>query len=229
MSQGDIHAVIVAGGSGQRMKHPLPKQFHLLGDVPVIIRSIRVFLQADKVQSITVAIHPEWIEHLQNILDQLLPGQAIHMVPGGATRFDSVKNALSSIKGAPDELVLIHDGVRPFVSGDLIDRVYSEVRSGHGVIPVLPVRDSLRQMKGQESRPIDRGRIVRVQTPQGFLLEELQEAYRQEYQDYFTDDASVFESAGGKILTVEGEEKNMKITGSFDMEVARCIAEREKN
>ena len=117
--------------------------------------------------------------------------------------------------------MLIHDAVRPLLSPSLIQRVAEAVKEGRGVLPAIAVKDSLRRVEGEKSYPVDRESIVRVQTPQGFPLAALKEAYKQQYRKSFTDDASVFEQAGGKIIIIEGEEENIKITAPSDLHRAR--------
>jgi len=214
-----IHIVLVAGGSGKRMKCEKPKQFLKLGDTPLIIRSIRVFLEAFPTSPVIVAIHPAWKKKMEDLQNEYLSGQDITLVEGGSTRFESVKNALGALS-ADERPVLIHDAVRPLLSPSLIKRVAGAVEGHLGVIPAISIKDSLRRVEGGESYPIDRETIVRVQTPQGFPLTALKEAYKQAYCEAFTDDASVFEQAGGKIKIIEGEEKNIKITTPEDLKQA---------
>ncbi len=220
MNDSGIHVVIVAGGSGRRMKSEIPKQFLMLGDAPLIIQSIRVFLEAFPASPVTIAIHPAWEKEMEAIRQDYLSEEKITLTEGGTTRFESVRNALATLPD--DDLpVLIHDAVRPLLSPSLIKRVAEAVEEGRGVIPAIAVKDSLRRVEGEESYPIDRQSVVRVQTPQGFPLAALKEAYTQAYREAFTDDASVFEQAGGKIKIIEGEEKNIKITAPSDLDWAR--------
>ena len=202
------------------MKSKIPKQFLMLGDAPVIVQSIRVFLKAFPATRLVVAIHPDWKKEMEAIRKDYLSGQEITLTEGGTTRFESVRNALATLPD--DELpVLIHDAVRPLLSPSLIQRVAEAVKEGRGVLPAIAVKDSLRRVEGEKSYPVDRESIVRVQTPQGFPLAALKEAYKQQYRKSFTDDASVFEQAGGKIIIIEGEEENIKITAPSDLHRAR--------
>lgn len=220
MKGSGIHVVIVAGGSGSRMKSEIPKQFLMLGDAPLIIRSIRVFLEAFPASPVIVAIHPGWKKEMESLRQKYLPGQDITLVEGGSTRFESVRNALAALPEAVRP-VLIHDAVRPLLSPSLVKKVAAAVEANLGVIPAIAVKDSLRKVEGGKSYPLDRKSIVRVQTPQGFPLAALKAAYKQAWCEAFTDDASVFEKAGGKIKIIEGEEKNIKITTPADLEGAR--------
>ena len=115
----------------------------------------------------------------------------------------------------------IHDGVRPLISKKLIDSLITKTKNGVGVIPIVPVKDSIRKVKGENSVHLDRSNLYKVQTPQCFLSKDIKEAYTQEFSDTFTDDASVFEAKGrGRITTLLGEEKNLKITTKEDLTIA---------
>ena len=143
------------------------------------------------------------------------------MVAGGESRFHSVKNGL--IKVANNSVVAIHDGIRPFISKTLIDNLISKTKKGVGVIPIIPIKDSIRKVEGENSTHIDRSNLHKIQTPQCFLSTDIKNAYKQEFSKAFTDDATVFENDGGKIKTVLGEEKNIKITTEEDLSVAEIF------
>ena len=143
------------------------------------------------------------------------------LVEGGGTRFHSVKNGLGKVDD--ESIVAIHDGVRPLVSTSLINLLISKTKDGVGVIPILPVKDSIRKVDGETSIHVDRSKLYKVQTPQCFLSSDIKDAYTQEYSEKFTDDASVFESSGGKINTILGENKNIKITTEEDFRILEFI------
>jgi 2-C-methyl-D-erythritol 4-phosphate cytidylyltransferase len=140
------------------------------------------------------------------------------LVAGGTIRFYSVKNGLEKIE--ENSVIAIHDGVRPLISKNLIDSLITKTKNGVGVIPIVPVKDSIRKVEGENSVHLDRSNLYKVQTPQCFLSTDIKEAYTQEFSDTFTDDASVFEANGGKINTLLGEEKNLKITTREDLTIA---------
>jgi 2-C-methyl-D-erythritol 4-phosphate cytidylyltransferase len=143
------------------------------------------------------------------------------LVEGGETRFHSVKNGLDKIDNT--SVVAIHDGVRPLISTALINNLVGETKSGRGVIPIIPVKNSIRKIEGENSVHIDRSNLYKVQTPQCFLSADIKEAYTQDFSGTFTDDASVFEANGGKINTLLGEEKNLKITTQEDLNIAEIL------
>ena len=208
-------ALIVAGGKGTRMKTDLPKQFLLLNDTPILMHTLKQFSHFEEI--VLVLPHSQfdyWRELCINYHFTLKHT----LVVGGATRFYSVKNGLEQID--LNSVVAIHDGVRPLISIKLIDSLINEAKSGIGVIPIVPVKDSIRKVEGENSVNIDRSNLYKVQTPQCFLSADIKNAYTQEFSELFTDDASVFETKGGRITTLLGEEKNLKITTREDLTIA---------
>ena len=140
------------------------------------------------------------------------------LVEGGENRFDSVKNGLKNIINT--DIVLIHDGVRPCVSKQLINNLIKNLELGSGVIPTLPLKESIRFINDNKSKNVSRKNYLSVQTPQCFMYKEIQKAYSQPYCNSFTDDASVFEAYGKNIITIDGENENLKITFPSDLKVA---------
>ena len=208
-------ALIVAGGTGKRMKSEIPKQFLLLNNFPVLMHSIKKFSHFEKI--IVVLPKTQF-----NYWDQLCRDWGFNknhiIVEGGSTRFQSVKNGLAKID--EESIIAIHDGVRPLISKTLIDTLISKTKKGVGAVPILPVKDSIRKVEGEKSITIDREKIYHVQTPQCFLSADIKNSYNNKHSKYFTDDASVLESNGGKITTVLGERKNLKITTIEDLKIA---------
>ena len=211
-------ALIVAGGKGKRMNTSIPKQFLLLNNLPVVMHILKKFSHFEK----TILVLPQsqfnYWEELCNTHNFTQPHT---LVEGGKTRFHSVRNGLKKID--KNTIIAIHDGVRPLVSKALINNLMIEIKNGLGIIPVAPVKDSIREIEGKNSTHINRSNLHKVQTPQCFLTANIQKAYTQEFSDSFTDDASVFESNGGKIKTILGEEKNLKITTEEDLLVAELF------
>jgi len=213
--------VIVAGGNGSRMNTELPKQFLALNNKPILIHTIEVFLQYDSNTSIFLvlpeAYHTLW-EELKSIH---LPTTPITLIAGGKERFFSVQNALPflSDKG----VVAIHDGVRPLVSQETLQRCFTALESHKAVIPTLPVVESLRNVQGDNSTHVNRTVYVSVQTPQCFNVVTLKKAYQQVYSETFTDDASVVEAMGVNIKTVAGNAENMKSTTPTDLIIAEAL------
>ena len=211
-------ALIVAGGKGERMNTSIPKQFLLLDGLPILIHTLRKFSHFEE----TILILPQSeFDYWKELCNTYNFTQPHLLVAGGKTRFYSVKNGLEKIE--KNTLIAIHDGVRPLVSKALINSLMIEIKNGLGIIPVAPVKDSIREIEGGNSTYINRSNLHKVQTPQCFLTANIQKAYTQEFSDSFTDDASVFESNGGKIKTILGEEKNLKITTEEDLLVAELF------
>jgi 2-C-methyl-D-erythritol 4-phosphate cytidylyltransferase len=212
--------VLVAGGSGMRMGSVLPKQFMLLDGKPVFIHAIESFLKAYPSISVILVLPDSYVEHAKQCLNdfQITSGN-VKIVPGGITRFDSVKNGLDLVPS--NQIVFIHDAVRCLVSVELIIRCAETCMKEGSAIPVLPLKDSIREVISNGlSRPVDRNALRIVQTPQTFLSDELKEAFKLDYQELFTDEATVMESAGFKVNLVEGEEGNIKITYPADIDFA---------
>lgn len=213
--------IIVAGGSGRRMGSSLPKQFMMLGNEPILARSINRIHEALPAAEIVVVLPKEHIELWKNIAARF--EVATHKIAcGGEERFHSVRNGLQVISDEV-EYIGIHDAVRPLVSKKLIIKLMLEAEQNEAVIPVVAPPDSYRKMEGELSQIIDRSTLRIVQTPQLFQASVLRQAYEQEFSSAFTDDASVVEMAGHKITLVEGERENIKITTPVDMTIAEAI------
>lgn len=220
------YAIVVAGGKGLRMNTSIPKQFMLLAGKPVLMHSISAFYSLDSSISILVVLPEIHIEFWENICKQYNFTIPHRIVRGGEERFFSVKNALSYV---PDNsVVAIHDGVRPCITHDVLQRGYDLAESNGTAIPVVDSVDSLRMIDGKSHVVIDREKIKRVQTPQFFLSEKLKVAYTQKFADFFTDDASVCESAGFDVHVYEGNQYNIKITHSCDIAIAEAILQYQQ-
>jgi len=209
-------ALILAAGFGERMKASVPKQFLLLNNRPILMQTIKRFADFD---DIIVVINQAYF----NFWDKLCAKYSFtikhKVIAGGENRFNSVKNGLSVI--SDDCVVAIHDGVRPFVSKTLIDKIINKVMVGSkniGLVPTIPIRDSICINK-KKFQHIDRNYMFLIQTPQCFFSKNIKKAYQQEFQKSFTDDASVFIKYNGKIDTIVGEESNIKITTQQDLKI----------
>jgi 2-C-methyl-D-erythritol 4-phosphate cytidylyltransferase len=211
-------AIIVAGGKGVRMNSDIPKQFILLNSTPVLMHTISKFSHLDEVILVVPKTQKEYWNSLCKTHNFNIPHT---IVEGGKTRFHSVKNGLEKVNN--NSIVAIHDAVRPLISIKLINSLITETKNGVGGIPILPVKDSIRKVEGENSIHIDKSNLFKVQTPQCFLSTDIKEAYTQSFSDTFTDDASVFESNGGRITTLLGEEKNLKITTKEDLKIAELF------
>ncbi len=215
------YVIVVAGGSGTRMRSVVPKQFLELAGKPILMHTLERFVAFDASIRIILVL-PE--DH-QSTWKELCIRHAFtikhSVVKGGETRFHSVKNGLSTISG--DGIVAVHDGVRPLVSIATIRRCFEEAARTGNAIPCIPVHETVRQINGDSSRLIDRSALRLIQTPQVFEVRLLQQAFNQEYQPFFTDDASVLENKGEKIHLVEGNRENIKITEPADLILARSV------
>lgn len=228
------YALILAGGVGKRFGSSLPKQFNNLGGVPVIWHAIKRFHEVENEMEIFVALHPDYFEYWnQNIQDlERVSNISVHLVEGGDSRIQSVRNGLHAIRefaekrseSNGDDIVLIHDGARPFVTERMIVSGLEAVERGVGAIPTIPLTDSIRMKTDEDSKAIDRSNYMAVQTPQVFLLEEIDDAYSKiEHEEGLTDDASVAEQAGLKITTFEGSPVNIKLTQPYDLIIAEAL------
>lgn len=213
--------IIVAGGSGRRMGGSLPKQFMMLGNEPILARSINRIHEALPAAEIVVVLPKDHIELWKNIAARFEVAE--HKIAcGGEERFHSVLNGLQALSEEV-EYIGIHDAVRPLVSKRLIIKLMLEAEKNAAVIPVVAPPDSYRKVEGELSHIIDRSTLRIVQTPQVFQTSILRKAYEQGFSPAFTDDASVVEMAGHKITLVEGERENIKITTPVDMTIAEAI------
>ena len=223
------YIIIVAGGKGLRMGGEIPKQFLPINGKPILMRTIERFREySDQLQIILVLPHEQ--QDYWRDLCQLFQFTVEHVVvDGGETRFHSSQNGLAAIPQTADGVVGIHDGVRPFVSVEVIDRCYETAREEYACIPVLPVTDTLRFINDAgQGRNVLRSDYRIVQTPQTFDIGLLRRAFNQPYKESFTDDASVVESLGCSVTMVEGNRENIKLTTPFDMLIAEELIRDNK-
>lgn len=211
-------ALIVAGGNGKRMNSEIPKQFLLLHNEPILMHTLKQFSHFEKIILVLPKTQFEYWEKITEKYNFNLP---LILAKGGENRFQSVKNGLAKITEVA--IVAIHDGVRPLVSKTLINRLVSKVKKGTGIIPVVPIRDSLRRIEQDKSKHVDRDNLYQVQTPQCFISTDIKNSYTQKFCKYFTDDSSIFEKAGGKIEPISGDSKNLKITTIEDLKLAEIF------
>lgn len=215
------YLIIAAGGKGTRMEEEIPKQFLLLGDKPLLMQTIDAFDLMDKDIEIFVVIPEEYFELWNELIERYDFKIKHNLIKGGETRFQSVKNALEKIEG--ESLIVVHDGVRPFISKTTLKRSYKSAIEHGSAVPVIGLTDSVRKVEENTSRAIDRKKYRVVQTPQIFKSNIIKTAYEQEYVPDFTDDASVVEAAGHNIKLVNGDRENIKITTYFDLILAESI------
>jgi 2-C-methyl-D-erythritol 4-phosphate cytidylyltransferase len=218
------YAVIVAGGSGQRMGATVPKQFLLLKEKPVLWHTLQTFLRAYGDMQVILVLPKEKISEGEKIVKDLAAESKITITAGGDTRFRSVQNGLAYI--TEPSVVFVHDGVRCLVSKDLIERCYAQALDKGSAIPAIAATDSIRIVQDDTHTVADRNQIRIIQTPQTFLSSILLPAFQTEYKDSFTDEATVVESAGQKVFLIEGEYENIKITRPADLLIAERILEQ---
>lgn len=216
--------MIVAGGRGERLGSETPKQFLDVSGKSVLARSVDAVWSCTKVNEIVVVVP----ESHKSAAARMLAGREVIIVSGGAERQDSVFAGLSAVSGQAD-LVLIHDGVRPFASRALIERVVAAAEKSGAAIPGLAIRETIKEADPKTGKVIctvDRKSLFTVQTPQVFSRELIMEAHQraQALGFYATDDAGLVEWMGREVTMVEGEENNIKITTPLDLQLAEIIA-----
>ncbi len=217
-----VAAIIAAGGSGVRMKADIPKQFLYLHDKPIIVYTLEKFLGCSGVGKIFLIVPKAEMTKTELLLKKWNIPKAAEVIAGGKTRQHSVWNGLCRI---PDntEIVMVHDGVRPFISVRIINKCIKETEKWGAVITAIPVYETVKEVVNHCVRAtLDRSKLWRVQTPQSFKKELLIEAYKKAWEAdvMVTDDSSLVEQIGYKVKVVKGEEKNIKITSPEDMIIA---------
>jgi 2-C-methyl-D-erythritol 4-phosphate cytidylyltransferase len=212
------YAVIVAGGSGLRMGSALPKQFLLIHDKPVLWFTLHTFLKSFKDIQIVLVLPAEYFDTGLAISDEMNAANPVKAIVGGDTRFHSVQKGLSLV--TEESIVFIHDAVRCLLSPSLVHHCFEEAVKFGSAIPCIDSKDSVRLIHASGHRSIKRSEIKLVQTPQTFQSDILLPAYMTDYQEVFTDDASVVEYSGHEIHLVEGEPNNIKITTPLDLAIA---------
>ncbi|HXI00785.1 MAG TPA: 2-C-methyl-D-erythritol 4-phosphate cytidylyltransferase [Sphingobacteriaceae bacterium] len=220
------YAIIVAGGIGNRMENSIPKQFLLLGGIPVLMRSIEAFFNSELKPSIILVLHSAHIQLWKELCIRHGFKISHQIVQGGETRFSSVKNGLKLVNN--NSITAIHDGARPIVSQSLINKCFRSAEQHGNAIPGVQSSDSIRQLRNGTSKSLKREEIYKIQTPQVFKTEVLVNAYEQLFEPIFSDDASVVEKAGHIIHLVDGESSNIKITYPEDLIIAESLLQLNK-
>ena len=226
MNARSLAVVIPAAGSGQRMGG-VRKQFLELAGEPLLLHTLRPFLDHPDVRWVVIALSaedaddpPAWLRDVDG---------RVAFVRGGAERADSVMSALAAVPAEAD-VVLVHDAARPLVTRELIDRTVAAVREGQGAIAALPISDTVKRVvNGAVVETADRSELYRAQTPQAFPRALLVDAYRAAalLGRTTTDDAAVVERFGkGHVVVVEGDPENVKVTDPADMTIASALLGR---
>jgi 2-C-methyl-D-erythritol 4-phosphate cytidylyltransferase len=217
----DKYAVIVAGGKGMRMGTAIPKQFLPLADQPVLHHTIKAFLTAFHDIHIILVLPADQLSYAQIVLQSFPERIDLTIVSGGETRFHSVQNGLKAC--GDNSVIFVHDGARPLVTSDLILRCYEQAVQVGSAIPAIPVAESMRMVEDERNIPINRDHLRIIQTPQTFRSEIILPAFQQQFNEMFTDEATVVEARGTKVFLVEGERSNIKVTTPEDMVIATAL------
>lgn len=218
------YVIIVAGGKGLRMGSDVPKQFLPVGGVPVLMRTMSRFAEAVPGMGIILVLPESQHGYWDSLCREHSFAVSHTVVNGGDTRFASSRNGLMAIPADAHGLVGIHDGVRPFVSAEVIRRCYDAALSHGAAIPVMPVTDTLRLVSPDGGgHNVLRSDYRVVQTPQVFDISLARRAFDRPYSESFTDDASVVEAAGHRVTMVEGNRENIKLTTPFDLKIAESL------
>ncbi len=224
-----VHAILPAAGLGTRMAMPgiSAKQFVSLGGVPILIHSVRAFADHDGIATVTLAVRAPELEHVAAQLGEFGLAEKVRVVIGGETRQQSVAAALRSLDAAPDDVVLVHDAVRPLIDAAIIERTIEAIAKHGAAIVGLPAIDTIKQVDRTFdgaiiTATIPRERVVMAQTPQGARYESLLRAFDEAETDSFasTDEASLLERAGMSVAVVVGSPANLKITQPGDLALA---------
>ena len=214
-------AVIVAGGKGTRMNSDLPKQFMLLKNKPILYYTINAFLSAFDDVEIILVLPVAHMGKGQEIIDGYFESSRFRLCEGGRSRFHSVQNGLALVN--EESIIFVHDGVRCLLTGNLIQKCYEAAIEYGNAIPAIDSKDSLRLITSNGNKILKRNKVKLIQTPQTFHSKILLPAFKIDYKNTFTDEASVVEAFGLKVNLIEGEETNIKITTPFDIRLAENL------
>lgn len=215
------YVIIVAGGSGTRMQSDLPKQFHEINKQPILMHTISAFVKAIPEINIVLVLSKQYYEQWNLLCETHHFSTPYQLVDGGATRFHSVQNGLLLVPN--NCLVGVHDAARPLVSTQTILNAFSLAEQKGNATPIFPITDSIRHVENDTNNAVSRNNYFIIQTPQCFTSNSLKKAFVQEYQESFTDDASVVEAMGVKINLVGGNRENIKITTPQDLIIAEAL------
>ena len=222
-----VFVILAAAGLGTRMAGPQPKQFVALDGVPILVHSLRAFAAVPRVTAIYVAVRKAEMERVEAQVAEFGFAGRVRMVEGGEKRQESVSHALAALPAGPDDIVLVHDAVRPLIDTATIERTIDAVAETGAAIVGMPAVDTVKQVERTAhgalvTATIPREFVVLAQTPQGFRYGLLQRAFAEAEADGFvgTDEASLLERAGLSVAVVHGSQVNLKITQPGDLELA---------
>ena len=213
-------AIIVAGGTGQRMGSVVPKQFLEIEGKSILLHTIDQFVNAFDDISLVVVLPEGYIEEGKKLLKNRTKNP-IQFIAGGETRFQSVKNGLTAVN--EKSIVFVHDAVRCLLTPALVQRCYQQAVENGSAIPAVSSTDTVRIMENEKHQLFDREKVMLIQTPQTFQSEIILAAFDQVYQPNFTDEANVVEASGQPVFLVDGEFENIKITRPLDLAIATYV------
>jgi 2-C-methyl-D-erythritol 4-phosphate cytidylyltransferase len=217
-------AIIVAGGTGQRMGATVPKQFLAIEGKSILLHTVSQFVAAFWDINFVIVLPTEFIQEGQNLIATTGFTQQVQFAAGGDTRFQSVKNGLAHVDA--DAIVFVHDAVRCLLTPALIQSCYNQALEKGSAIPAVRSTDTIRIVEGAKHHLVDRENVMMIQTPQTFNAAILIKAFEQAYQPSFTDEANVLEASGTEVFLIEGEYENIKITRPLDLAIAAYILEK---
>jgi len=214
-------AIIVAGGTGQRMGATVPKQFLAIEGKSILLHTVNQFVAAFADINFVIVLPADYIQEGQNLIESSGLTQIVQFTAGGETRFQSVKNGLAKVD--PEAIVFVHDAVRCLLTPALIQNCYHQALEKGSAIPAVASTDTIRIKDGEKHHVVDRANVMMIQTPQTFKAAILMKAFEQAYQPSFTDEANVLEASGTEVYLIEGEYENIKITSPLDLAIANYI------
>jgi 2-C-methyl-D-erythritol 4-phosphate cytidylyltransferase len=223
-------AIIPAAGIGTRMRSASPKQFLTLEGSPIIVHTLRKFVQCKHIHKIIVPLRKSDVAHLESLLEQEQLSNIVQLVPGGAHRQDSVYNGFKEIDDE-NAVVVVHDAVRPFVEVESIEAIIKEASEKGSAILAIPSVDTVKQIeRNLVVATLPRDKIVLVQTPQAFRYPILKEGFERAKIDHFhaTDESSLVERLGYEVSVLRGSERNIKITKPADLPLAELFIRKER-
>lgn len=223
---GGMPVIVVAGGSSTRMGQN--KLLMNIGGLPVLVRTLKVFQQCDKIGSIILVASAQNVLEYQTLCEKFMLTKVTDIVAGGDNRQASVLNGINRLN-KKDKKVLIHDGARPLVSEKIINDIINGLNNFNAVVPVVRVKDTIKKVdkNGLVIKTVNREDLVQVQTPQGVEVSKYLNAMEGKDLSSFTDDVSIFEAVGDSVLAVDGDYKNIKITTPEDILVAEAFLREE--
>ena len=208
------YIILMGAGSGERMGNLTPKQFIDINGLPLIIHTYNK-IKLIKDTNVIIVLPSKRFSHWKNIIKKYV-NEDVNIISGGSTRKQSVTNGIESIR-SKNGYVAIHDGVRPLASSNLFKKLFLSAKKYGNAVPFIKSVNSLREIDGKKNKAVDRSKIVQIQTPQVFKINEIFECLDRSKEETFTDEASLLEKFGYKINLVEGEEENVKVTTKKDL------------